>query len=340
MVNIAKTDPHRQNIIMSFTQGTKATIQNLVSKAELNGSEVVIGALLSTGRYEVMLSNGTKMALKPTNLAAVPAAGFPFNNPMVQQYMAQLQNILTPIQQLFPGHDPKIVAGGLLGLLVLFSFIFGMMRSALLLSVVAVIFQFGLKPFKQAGGGKAGAQAAAAALGATTSNKIKQVSGFTISSNQSLLAVGVLLFVAFRLTGPSSAVPAYGGDASSSSNNDINDSDDLDDEDAEFFAQAPKLYTWSDVSQAYIKGFADVANQKTLDEGLTDFSKKNKKKEPRSERQRTDSEYSSAPPPPPPLRQTSSASSGGWGMMQYFTLAMLGNTIYGLGKTPAGGFGE
>ena len=328
---------------MSFTQGTKATIQNLV-KAELNGSEVVIGALLSTGRYEVMLSNGTKMALKPTNLAASPAAGFPsslFNNPMVQQYMAQLQNILTPIQQLFPGQDPKIVVGGLLGLLVLFSFFFGIMRSALLLSVVAVIFQFGLKPFKQAGGGKAGAQAAAAALGTTTSNKIKQVSGFTISSNQSLLAVGVLLFIAFRLTGPSSAVPAYGGgDASSSSNNDINDSDDLDDEDAEFFAQAPKLYTWSDVSQAYSKGFADVANQKTLDEGLTDFSKKNKKKEPRSERRRTDSEYSSAPPPPPPLRQTSSSSSGGWGMMQYFTLAMLGNTIYGLGKTPAGGFGE
>lgn len=326
----------------SFTQGSKASIQNLVSKAELNGQEVVIGALLSTGRYEVMLSNGTKMALKPANLLPTSSTtgGFPstlFNNPMVQQYMAQFQNILTPIQQLVPGVDPKMVVGGLLGVLVLSSFLFGMMRSALLFSIIAVVVQFGLAPFKRAGGGRAGAQAAAAALGATTSNKIKQVSGFSISANQSLLAVGVLLFIAFKMSGPS-ATPVYGGGSSSSSHNDINDSEDLDDEDAAFFAQAPKLYSWDDVSQAYSKGFADVSNQKTLEEGLADFSKLHKKKEPRSGT--TGSRYSAAPAPPPLRSQATSSSSGGWGMMQYFTLAMLGSTIYGLGKTPAGGFGK
>lgn len=332
-----------------FTLGTKATIQN-TSRADLNGQQVTIASALneSNGRYTVTLSSGASLALKPGNLLPITSSsgipGLPpslaglLNNPAIQQYVQQATNMITQFNQLIPTcYGPQLFLSGVVVFFFIFIYFFGFMRSGLLISVSFVLFRFGSPAYKQAGGGKNGAQAAAGAIGTTASSKIKSITGFTLSPNQSLLGLGVLLFVLFRLSAPSSPTPTPAYHRASPADHDV---DDLDDEDAAFFGVPKKLYSWQDVENAYTTGFNDVEKKENMKEGLEDYTKQHKKRESRPSTTRTS--YSSAPPPPPGGRAGSggrvpSRSSGGFGIGSMFTILMLGNTIYSCGKNPATG---
>jgi hypothetical protein len=330
---------------MSLHVGSKATVQN-TSRADLNGQEVTIAsALASNGRYTVTLSTGSSIALKPSNLVPLPSTGggIPGLPPAVQQYVQQYVQQFTHLIQQFntmvpSGYDPKLFLGGLVVVFFVFVYFVGFMRTALCLSVGSVLFRFGRTAYQQAGGGKNGVQAAAGAIGTSASSKIKQVTGFTVSSTQALLALGVVLFVVVRLSAPSSPTPTYQHRASSAEQGD----EDLDDDDAAFFGVSKKLYTWEEVENAYKIGFNDVEKKENVQEGLEDYSKQHKKKEARPST--TGSSYSSAPPPMgraggggghAPSR--SSGGFGGFGIGSMFTLLMLGNTVYSCGKHPATG---
>ena len=323
-----------------FHVGSKATIQN-TSRADLNGQEVTIAsALASNGRYTVTLSTGSSIALKPSNLVPFAATGgIPGLPPAVQQYVHQFTQLIRQFNTMVPsGYDPKLFLGGLVVFFFVFVYFVGFMRTALCLSVGSVLFQYGRNAYQQAGGGKNGVQAAAGAIGTSASFKIKQVTGFTVSSTQALLAIGVLLFVLVSLSAPSSPTPTYQHQASSAEQGD----EDLDDDDAAFFGVSKKLYTWEEVENAYKIGFNDVEKKENVQEGLEDYSKQHKKKEPRPST--AGSPYSSAPPPMGRARgggghvpSRSGGGFGGFGIGSMFTLLMLGNTVYSCGKHPATG---
>ena len=323
---------------MSFPLNSKATITG-TSRADLNGQEVIVGNL-ANGRYTVVLPNGTSIKLKPERLSALASTGaipgLPaplqklFNNPALQQYLTQITGALEQLNTMFPGYSPQMIIGGLLLTFFAVGFLLGFMRASLLVSIGIMFFKFGMPAYTQKGGGTSGMQAAAGAVGGTVGTKIKQVTGFTVSANQALLGLGVVLFLLFRLSAPAAAAAAVYRPSSSRG---TGGEEDLDEEDEELFGVARQLYTWDDVTTAYTTGYNDVEKKKELTEGLNDFTTNNKKKEARAKR----AEYSSAPPPMGGARTTAAASSG-WGMGQYFTLFMIGNTVYSLGKTSSGGF--
>jgi len=331
---------------MQFPRGSRATIQN-TSRADLNGQTVVLGAFDSSkGRYSVLLDDGRSISLKSENLLPASSSSSSsgmagklsgmLNNPQVQQYLAQLQAAVNQLNTIFPGVDPKIVLGGFLLSTVVLIFFFGMARGVLLLACLGAIMTHGLTPYKQSGGGVAGAQAAMNAMGTKTSSTIKKYSGFTVSANQAMIGVCLVAFLVFRLTAPSS--PSYTATrtraGATADGNDMDDVEDLDDEDAEFFAaESQKLYTWEDMTSAYHFGIrSDTADILTF---TKNYQKKKTTTKPQQQRSR--SNYDDIPPPRPPMPPRASQSTTGWGFSDLFTLAILGNTVYTLGKDTATG---
>ena len=297
--------------------GTSAKIQNVKSKPALNGQTVVVGAWKQqTGRYTVLLTSGEKIDLKPSNLLPLPSptpsptgglagglAGM-MNNPQVQQYISQVQTILTQFKQLMPGTNPKFVIGGLLVLVVLFIYLLGMMRGTIFLCLFGTAFQLGMPAYKTAGGGKAGVQASVQAIGTKASTTIQQKTGYTVSAKQAMLGIGVLLFLVFKLTAPSAAT-SYARPPSV--NTDESNEEELDDEDEEFFAKSETLYSWEDMTKAY--SFGIRKQEMDLDQFTKDFQKKTQPK--------TEYRQSSSTPPPHPSRTGAPRAASGFGFVRF-----------------------
>jgi hypothetical protein len=321
----------------TFQQGSEAQIQH-TSRADLNGQLCRVGELVN-GRYQcTVLATNKIISLKPEKLCTPsPFAKF-MNNPLFRQYFNQAQTLLNQFNH--TGYDPKLIIGGVILLFLALVYLFGFMRGGLILSVVFLTLSNGQSAYKNAGGGKNGAQAAANEVGTRLSRRIKSITGFSVPAKYTLFGAGVALFVLLRLTAPAST-SSYAMPASTNAGSTNTGTDDLDEEDAAFFGISEKLYTWEDVENAYKVGFNDFQKKESLNEGIEDYTKNHKKRERRNVNDDT-RRYSSAPPPMGGAgRHSGSARSSGSGfasMGNMFTLLILGNAVYSLGKTPAGGF--
>merc|ERR1719498_362429 len=151
--------------------GARVRIQGLRSRGDLNGKEATVRNATMNGRFVVLVQEtGEQISLKPGNmelLAAAPpaggggASGSPFSAERIAEVQQQVQQFISQIQSMLPpGTNPTIVLGGGALLLGLFAFTFGLMTTALLVSVLVFAARHGADSFRAAGGGTEGAKAA------------------------------------------------------------------------------------------------------------------------------------------------------------------------------------
>eukprot|EP00808_Paulinella_micropora_P005867 g37422.t1 len=180
------------------------------------------------GRYNVRLSNGTILALKPSNLErAGPAnddddqpggpprrggfgAGFSgmpgglgsmfgnlANGPQFREAKQQAEAILARLEKVLPPWlSPRHASFGLLAGVAGMMHVFGFLRTLLLAALAITCLQIAGNSYQRAGGGKKGLQAAAKAVGERASAKIMEVTGKVVAPSK---ALGLSVFAACAL---------------------------------------------------------------------------------------------------------------------------------------------
>ena len=346
----------------AMNPGAKVRIQGLRSRGDLNGKEATVRNATMNGRFVVLVQGtGEQISLKPGNmqlLAAAPpaggggggASGSPFSAERIAEIQRQVQQFVSQIQSMVPpGTNPTIVLGAGAVLLGLFAFTFGLMTTALLVSVLVFAARHGADSFRAAGGGKEGAKAAANAIGAKVSSKVRSVTGFNLSPMQALGLVAVILLLVLRITssvgsgGVASPKQRGQGNSFDPFSSTVGVDDELEEEDPLIFDSGP-TYEWKDMELAYKAGYDDaIDNEKSFQESLTGLKKKQeetrqkkKKKKKKRQRRRPAMDDYDDMPPPSSYGSGSSGGGGGFGIMKIFTLGIIGKTVYDLGNGPAG----
>jgi len=270
-----------------------------LTTAELNGKQGVVSHLNSdTGRYNVLLDDGSSKAILPKNLAVVgggfpggspknprrPAPNMPnmpnipgMNSPQMQEAMQRAMAMLQPLQSL--SGPPGIALLVIFGLLVVKA---GFLRGLFVVAVLAAGLVNGLPHFQQAGGGVRGIKAAVRSLGEEIAHRLSSALSHRVNvtplMGQVALALIAFVLVQIVLSSDSAAVSA-------SSN-------------------LPMT-----LDEAYALGWQDATNNVP---------------------------FGTSKPVSPPVASSSGGGSGGFGVSGLLTIGLLAKTGYDLGKTPYG----
>jgi hypothetical protein len=328
----------------ALNPGARVRIAGLKSRADLNGKQAVVKNGTMNGRF-VCTVDGTseQISLKPANLellASAPAPGQGWAG-RAAEVQRQVQETLDRVQAMLPpGTNPTVVLGGAALLVGLFAFMFGLVRTALLVSVLIFAVRNGADDFKTGG-----AKAAANAIGTKVSRKVLSVTGFTLAPMQALGLVVVVLLLLMRITGGGGGGGTPPSDRSSPRGYDstVGVDDEIDDEDPLIFGMNNPTYSWDEMEAAYKAGFEDANNEDTTFETSLPAMKKKaskKAKKKKKKRRRAMGEDDDFGMPSSYGGGGSGGGGGGggggFGMMQIFTLGMIGKTVYDLGNTAAG----
>ena len=181
----------------ALNPGARVEISGLKSRGDLNGRRAIVRNATMNGRFVCAVDGtGEQISLKPGNLkllSAAPAPGAGGLQGHLAEAQRQVKEALDQVQAMLPpGTNPTMVLGGAALLFGVFAFVFGLVRTGLLVSVLFFAVRHGADDFKASGGGMNGAKAAANSIGSKVSRRVLSITGFTLSPMQALGCVAVL----------------------------------------------------------------------------------------------------------------------------------------------------
>lgn len=296
-------------------------IQGLVSRGDLNGKQGFVTSFdAAKGRYLVRLSDGTALALKPSNLKKVSGAdddetsssspgGFGGGGmPNMAQYQAQVEALKRQILAAFPGMTMKqlgMALGGIFFAILFVFYQFGFLRGAWTLLFIAVgssIVPGAVQAFQ-----RGGASAALDHVGSIVARKIGSATFMRIPPKAAaMLPLAVYAIVFAYVLGPSSARSSLGHRTTASS------------------LGGGEGISKEVIEKYYQIGYEDGQLKRAFGASLPSISN-------------DDDDYDDGDYPPQHSRRSVSSSSSSFGMGSIITILMLGKTVYDLGRGGGGG---